>query len=255
MSDEKNEKSKKGIDLLVSYEKTNEDLKSIYNIDELKNNKDNYQKINVSHNLLTEINEFFIFPKLVYLDLSFNRIQKLENFSPLTELEILILSHNFIRDIYLALFPLKKLQHLDLSKNQIELEKSLVISALKENKELISLLLKDNINYDFQKTKFMCLEKLQKLNFLDGIKIVNDLNIDLNKDIKKAFITVKGIKGNDKKVSTLNEYIKFKMNDIKNNEKEYEENMNDNKERISQNIQKLNKGNKSSYYFFKYLYS
>ena len=255
MSDEKKEKNKKGIDLLVAYEKTNENLKTIVNIDELKNEKDKYQKINLSHNMLTEIKEFFIFPRLVYLDLSFNRIEKLENLSPLTELEILILSNNYIREIYRALFPLKKLQHLDLSKNQIEVEKSLVISALKENKELISLLLKDNINYDFQKTKFMCLEKLQKLNFLDGIKIVNDLNIDLNKDIKKAFITVKGIKGNDKKVSTLNEYIKFKMNDIKNNEKEYEENMNDNKERISQNIQKLNKGNKSSYYFFKYLYS
>ena len=254
MSDEKNEKSKKGIDLLVGYEKMNEDLKSIYNIDELKNNKDNYQKINVSHNLLTEINEFFIFPKLVYLDLSFNRIQKLENFSPLAELEILILSHNFIRDIYLSLFPLKKLQHLDLSHNQIDVDKSLVISALKENKELISLLLKDNLNYNFQNTKYQCLEKLQKLNFLDGIKIVNNLNIDLNKDIKKAFITVKGIKGNGKKISTLKEYIKFKMNDIKSNEKEYQENISDNKERINQNIKKLNKGDKSSYYFMKYLY-
>lgn len=255
MSDEKKENNKKGVDLLVAYEKTNENLKTIVNIGELINEKDKYQKINLSHNMLTEINEFFIFPRLVYLDLSFNRIEKLENLSPLTELEILILANNFIRDIYRALFPLKKLQHLDLSKNQIEVEKSLVISALKENKELISLLLKDNINYDFQKTKFICLEKLQKLNFLDGIKIVNDLNIDYNKDIKKAFITVKGIKGNDKKVSTLNEYIKFKMNDIKNNEKEYEENINDNKERINQKIQNLNKGSKSSYYFFKYLYS
>ena len=149
---------------------------------------------------------------------------------------------------------MKKLQHLDLSHNQIDVEKSLVISALKENQELISLLLNDNINYDFQTTKYLCLEKLQKLNFLDGIKIINNLNIDLNKDIKKAFITVKGIKGNGKKVSTLNEYIKFKMNDIKNNEKEYKENITDNKERINQNIQKLNKGTKSSYYFLKYLY-
>ena len=254
MSDEENEKSNKGIDSLVAYEKTNEDLKSIFNIDELINNKDNYQKINFSHNLLTEINEFFIFPKLVYLDLSFNRIQKLENFSPLSELEILILSNNFIREIYRALFPLKKLQHLDLSHNQIDVAKSLVISALKENKELISLLLKNNLNYDFQNTKYQCLEKLEKLNFLDGIKIVNNLNKDLNKNIKKAFITVKGIKGNGKKISTLKEYIKFKLNDINSNEKEYQENINDNRERINQNIQKLSKGNKSSYYFLKYLY-
>ena len=254
MSNEENEKSNKGIDSLVAYEKTNEDLKSIFNIDELINNKDNYQKINFSHNLLTEINEFFIFPKLVYLDLSFNRIQKLENFSPLSELEILFLSNNFIREIYRALFPLKKLQHLDLSHNQIDVAKSLVISALKENKELISLLLKDNLNYDFQNTKYQCLEKLEKLKFLDGIKIVNNLNIDLNKNIKKAFITVKGIKGNGMKISTLKEYIKFKLNDINSNEKEYQENINDNRERINQNIQKLSKGNKSSYYFLKYLY-
>ena len=29
----------------------------------------------------------------------------------------------------------------------------------------------------------------------------------INKDIKKAFITITGIKGNDKKISTLKEYI------------------------------------------------
>ena len=68
----------------------NEDLKTIVNIDELNNKKEKYQKINLSHNLLTEIKEFFIFPNLVYLDLSFNRIQKLEYLSPLTELEIII---------------------------------------------------------------------------------------------------------------------------------------------------------------------
>ena len=255
MSENDENKSKNKINLLESYEKTNEELKSIINIDELNNNREKYQKINLSHNLLTEINELFIFPNLVYLDLSFNKIEKLENLSPLSELEILILSNNFIKEIYRALFPLKKLQHLDLSQNRIDIENSSVISALKENKELISLLLKDNINYDFQKTKYLCLEKLQKLNFLDGIKIINNTNFDYNKDIKKAFIIVKGIKGNGKKISTLKEYIKFKINDIKNNEKEYEENINDTKEKINQNLKRLNKGCKSSSYFLKYLHS
>ena len=170
----------KGKNILETYEKTNEELKSIVNIDELINNNDKYQKINLSHNLLTEINEFFIFPRLIYLELSFNQIQKLENFAPLSELEILILSNNFIREIYRAFFPLKKLQHLDLSNNRIDIEKSSIISALKENKELFSLLLKDNINYDFQKVKFLCLEKLEKLTFLDAIRIVTNTNIDLD---------------------------------------------------------------------------
>ena len=255
MSEIAENKSKNKINLLEDYEKTNEQLKSIVNIDELNNNREKYQKINLSHNLLTEINELFIFPKLVYLDLSFNKIERLENLSPLSELEILILSNNFIKEIYRALFPLKKLQHLDLSQNRIDVENSSIISALKENKELISLLLKDNINYDFQKTQYLCLEKLEKLNFLDGIKIINNTTFDLSKDIKKSFIIVKGIKGNGKKISTLKEYIKFKMNDIKNNEKEYEENINENKEKINQNLKKFNEECKSSYYFLKYLHS
>ena len=243
----------KGNNILETYEKKNEELKSIVNIDELVNDNDKYQKIILSHNLLTEINEFFIFPRLIYLDLSFNQIQKLENFSPLSELEILILSNNFIREIYRAFFPLRKLQHLDLSHNRIDIPNSSIISSLKENKELFSLLLKDNINYDFQKIKFLCLEKLEKLTFLDAIKIVSNTNIDLNKKIKKAFVTVQGIKGNDKKICTLKDYIKFKKDDLKNNEKEYKENMDDNKERISQNISKLNQGTKSSYYFLNFL--
>ena len=243
----------KGNNILETYEKKNEELKSIVNIDELVNDNDKYQKIILSHNLLTEINEFFIFPRLIYLDLSFNQIQKLENFAPLSELEILILSNNFIREIYRAFFPLRKLQHLDLSHNRIDIPNSSIISSLKENKELFSLLLKDNINYDFQKVKFLCLEKLEKLTFLDAIKIVSNTNIDLNKKIKKAFVTVQGIKGNDKKICTLKDYIKFKKDDLKNNEKEYKENMDDNKERISQNISKLNQGTKSSYYFLNFL--
>ena len=255
MSEKEENKSKNKINLLEAYEKTNEQLKSINNIDELNNNCEKYQKINLSHNLLTEINELFIFPKLVYLDLSYNKIERLEYLSPLSELEILILSNNFIKEIYRALFPLRKLQHLDLSQNRIDVDNSSIISALKENKELISLLLKDNINYDFQKTKYLCLEKLEKLNFLDGIKIINNKTFDLSKDIKKSFIIVKGIKGNGKKISTLKEYIKFKMNDIKNNEKEYEENINENKEKINQNLKKINEECKSSYYFLKYLHS
>ena len=243
----------KGNNILETYEKKNEELKSIVNIDELVNDNDKYQKIILSHNLLSEINELFIFPRLIYLDLSFNQIQKLENFAPLSELEILILSNNFIREIYRAFFPLRKLQHLDLSHNRIDIPNSSIISSLKENKELFSLLLKDNINYDFQKVKFLCLEKLEKLTFLDAIKIVSNTNIDINKKIKKAFVTVQGIKGNDKKICTLKDYIKFKKDDLKNNEKEYKENMDDNKERISQNISKLNQGTKSSYYFLNFL--
>ena len=60
---------------------------------------------------------------------------------------------------------------------------------------------------------------------------------EVNKDIKKSFITIKGIKGDDKKIWTMNEYIKFKINDINKNKKEYEANINDNKEKI--NLKKI----------------
>ena len=243
-----------GINLLVPYEKTNSELKTIKDIDELNNDKEKIQKINLSHNLLSEIKEFFIFPKLVYLDLSFNRIYSLDSLSPLSNLEILILSNNYINDIYKSLYYLKKLQHLDLSKNRIDMNNSLIISSLKENPELISLLLKDNINYDFDKTKFLCLEKLSKLTFLDAVKI-SATTFDLNKPIKKCFVYAKDIKGNLKKIRTLKEYIKFKKNDFNNNEEEYDNNFKNNKEKIENNIQKLYNGYKSSYYFLKYLYS
>ena len=241
---------------LECYEKINANLISINNnkeLNELNKNKDKYQKINFSHNKLTDIQEFFIFSNLVYLDLSFNQIEKLKMLSPLKNLEILILSNNLIRNINTCLFPLKKLQHLDLSNNHIDMKNNIIINALKENIELISLLLYGNYNYNYEKTKYLCLENLNKINFLDSIKIINNKSQKkINKNDNKSFISVKGIKGNKKKISTLNEYIKFKFDDFNNNKKEYENNMKKTQQKNDDNIKELNNENKSSYYFLKY---
>ena len=247
--DEKKEISQ--LNKLEGFEKTNSELTTIKDIKELNDNKDKLQRITLSHNKLTDITELLIFPNLVYLDLSFNQIEKLKNLYSLQNLEILILSNNLLRNINTNLFPLKKLQHLDLSNNKIDMKTNIIINALKENTELISLLLFGNINYDFEQTKYLCLENLKKINFLDAIKIISDKKRKKRKNGHKTFVSVQGIKGNQKNISTLNEYIKFKLDDFKNNEKDYENNMRNNQQKCDYNIKELNKENKTSYYYFK----
>ena len=255
MEKEKDKDNKDEIDQLnklEGYEMTNAELTTIININDLNDKKDKYKKINLSHNKLTEIKEVFIFSNLVYLDLSFNYIEKLKNFSPLKDLEILILSNNLIKNINTNLFPLKRLQHLDLSNNKIDMKNNIVINALKENTELLSLLLFGNYNYDFEKTKYLCLESLKKINFLDSVKIINNTKTKKKNKKNKTFVSVHGIKGNQKNISTLNEYIKFKFDDIKNNEKYYEDNIKNNQQKNDDNMKELDGEIKSSYYFLKY---
>ena len=254
MKDKESEKNEiNQLNKLEGYEKSNEELTTISNIIELNENKDKYQRITLSHNKLTEIKELFIFPNLVYLDLSYNNIEKLKNLFPLKNLEILILSNNLLRGINTNLFPLKKLQHLDLSNNKIDMKNNIIINALKENEELISLLLFGNYNYNFEKSKYLCLENLKKINFLDAKKIISDKSKE-NKKKKniRAYISVQGIKGNQKNISTLNEYIKFKLDDFKNNEKNYQDNMKSNQQKYEQNLKELENENKTSYYYLKY---
>ena len=248
--DEKKEISQ--LNKLEGFEKTNSELATIKDIKEINDNKDKFQRISLAHNKLTDITELLIFPNLVYLDLSFNQIEKLKNLYPLQNLEILILSNNLLRNINTNLFPLKKLQHLDLSNNKIDMKTNMIINALKENTELISLLLFGNYNYDFEQTKYLCLENLKKINFLDAINIISDKKRKKNKNGHKTFVSVQGIKGNQKNVSTLNEYIKFKLDDFKNNEKDYENNMRNNQQKCGHNIKELDKENKTSYYYIKY---
>ena len=253
MKKEDDKKEINQLNKLEGFEKTNSELTTIKDIKELNDNKDKYQRITLSHNKLMDITELLIFPNLVYLDLSFNHIEKLKNLYPLQSLEILILSNNLLRNINTNLFPLKKLQHLDLSNNKIDMKNNIIINALKENTELISLLLFGNINYDFEQTKYLCLENLKKINFLDAIKIISDKKKrKKSKNGHKTFVSVQGIKGNQKNVSTLNEYIKFKLDDFKNNEKDYENNMRNNIQKCDNNIKALDKENKTSYYYIKY---
>ena len=88
--------------------------------------------------------------------------------SPLQNLEILILSYNNIKSIGFSFVALKKLQHLDLGFNLLEVNDGSLIKTLKFNPELISLVLSGNIDYNFETCKYICLEYLHKLDFLDN---------------------------------------------------------------------------------------
>lgn len=209
------------LDNLVSYENCKKNIESIDSIEYLNNNAEKIQKIKLSENNIVDISQFFKFKNLIYLDLSHNPLSKLENLSPLINMEILILSNNNLKSIGFNLVSLKKLQHLDLGFNLLEVNDGSLIKSLKFNTELISLVLNGNINYDFEKCKYTCLDYLMKIEFLDTVQIVEIKKKKI--DMKNTYVIIKGKGGKTKKVKKLNDYIKFKKQNMENHKKEYEE--------------------------------
>lgn len=271
----------KNIKESLTFEKQNQDLESISSFPELAEKHNSYIKIILSNNKLSEISEFFIFENLQYLDLSHNEIQKLESLSPLKDLQILILSYNQIKSIGMCLTHLSNLKHLDLGNNALDINDGITIKVLQYNSQLSSLVLINNKEYDFETAKYICLEFISNLIYLDGIKLIsnsvtrsieinkyskynnknknidnnNNYNfLDKNKKIEKTYIDVKDIKGNKIKISGLKDYIKFKKNDFLNNKDDYEKNFFDNKKAIQDKKMEFPQ-KKSSIYYFSYLNS
>ena len=234
------------LDELESYENTNKNIEDITVIDELMNKMEQIQKIKLSNNKISNISQFLNFSNLVYLDLGHNTLHKIENLSPLQNLEILILSYNNIKSIGFNLVALKKLQHLDLGFNLLEVNDGSLIKTLKFNPELISLVLSGNIDYNFETCKYICLEVLNKLDFLDTVQLVDSKK----KKYRSSYVEVKGSKGKKVKVRRLRDYIKFKQDDLKE-----KENGNDNsqKEKDEKYSPEMLEKNTSSYYYFQYL--
>ena len=234
------------LDELESYENTNKNIEDISVIDELINKMDHIQKIKLSNNKISNISQFLNFSNLVYLDLGHNTLHKIENLSPLQNLEILILSYNNIKSIGFNLVALKKLQHLDLGFNLLEVNDGSLIKTLKFNPELISLVLSGNIDYNFETCKYICLEVLNKLDFLDTVQLVDSKK----KKYRSSYVEVKGSKGKKVKVRRLRDYIKFKQDDLKEKENENE---NSQKEKDEKYSPEMLEKNTSSYYYFQYL--
>lgn len=236
------------LDNLFSYDNSSKNIESIEDVEYLNNNASKIQKIKLSDNKITDISQFFKFKNLIYLDLSHNPISKLDNLSPLINMEILILSNNNLKSLGFNLVSLKKLQHLDLGFNLLEVNDGSLIKSLKFNTELISLVLNGNINYDFEKCKYCCLDYLPKIEFLDTVQIVE---LKKPKTNLKAYVEIKGKGGKTKKCKKLNDYIKFKKADIEDNKNEYDEIAKKNKENSNM---KSNRA-ASSYYYLNLLNS
>ena len=236
------------LDELESYENTNKNIEDISTIDELMNKMEQIQKIKLSNNKISNISQFLNFSNLVYLDLGHNTLHKIENLSPLQNLEILILSYNNIKSIGFNLVALKKLQHLDLGFNLLEVNDGSLIKTLKFNPELISLVLSGNIDYNFETCKYICLEVLNKLDFLDTVQLVDTKK----KKYRSSYVEVKCPKGKKVKVRRLRDYIKFKQDDLKEKENE---NDNSQKEKDEKYSPEMLEKNTSSYYYFQYLNS
>ena len=221
------------LDELESYENTNKNIEDISTIDELMNKMEQIQKIKLSNNKISNISQFLNFSNLVYLDLGHNSLQKIENLSPLQNLEILILSYNNIKTIGF---------------NLLEVNDGSLIKTLKFNPELISLVLSGNIDYNFETCKYICLEVLNKLDFLDTVQLVDTKK----KKYRSSYVEVKCPKGKKVKVRRLRDYIKFRQDDLNQNE-----NNNDNseKEKDEKYSPETLEKNTSSYYYFQYLNS
>ena len=244
------------IDSPTEFVRQNEELRSINQFDELIKNCNNYKKIIFSHNKLSKISEFFIFKNVSYLDLSYNYFQKLEIIYNLENLQTLLLNNNSIQHLNMSLKYLINLTHLDLSNNILDMNDGISIKVLKYNINLRELLLKGNANYEFTKVKFICLESIKNLIYLDGQKIFG--NTRRNRSLQKSFVDVKGKRGNSKRICRLREYIEFKLYDIKDSKNEAEvEDENNKKDDIVKmfGLDKRSKEKNSSNYYFTYLSS
>ena len=236
------------LDELVSYENTNKNIEDISTLDQLINNVENIQKIKLSNNKISDITQFLPFLNLVYLDLGHNSLEKIKNMSPLQNLEILILSNNNIKSIGFSLVALKKLQHLDLGFNLLEVNDGSLIKTLKFNPELISLVLSGNVDYNFEICKYICLEHLSKLNFLDTNQLIENKKKQIK--LNSPYVQVQSNKGKKKKIRTLKDYIKFKQEDLKENEgNDNKENQETEKRYSPEELEK----NSSSYFYIEYL--
>lgn len=205
-------------------------------------------KLNLSKNQFYEITDDFLdFRNLVCLDMTENYLENITNLHYLVNLEILILSKNFISDIGNVLTSLQNLQFLDLCFNKL-IVNDLLVRTISQNKNLFSLSLRGNINYDFEKVKIKCLELTENLEILDTITIYHKRH---DKIIIDNHIDYKTKKGKKVKIKTLKDYMNVRIKDLEENnlfDNNESTNKNDFSEDISYNDRFIKKNNfKDSY--------
>jgi Leucine-rich repeat (LRR) protein len=191
---------------------SDQDIEDIEELAELYSEAENIEYLNLSINRIKAIPECVQeFINLKYIDLSRNELESIRNINQCISLEHLNLSNNLLKSTSEGFFNLKNLKHLDLSNNQLTIN-NYMINSFKYNKHLNSLSLHDNLNYDFNKTKFTCLETLLQLEILDNVVIFKQTK---NKSTPLT-CSFKGSTGKEVKVKSIKDYIKFKKEELNN---------------------------------------
>lgn len=250
------EKNQEPIEELELIQRDLESLSEKYISEE---NAEFLQKLNLNKNRFYEIPENFInFKNLVYLDMTENYLENITNIYYLGNLEVLILSKNFITSIGNVLTSLQKLQFLDLCYNKLVID-DMLIKTLAQNSNLFSLSIRGNENYDFEKVRIKCLENTKNLEILDTITIYNNNKITENL-LFNSTVDVKSKKGGKVKVKTLKDYMDFKIKDYEENEdsisndndSNFKGNKNKNKDTYIENLLMRNKRsiNPKSFYYY-----
>jgi len=229
---------------------TKKNLEDIAEI--IEDNYERFENLNFSCNNFKEISPIFQnFENLIYLDMSQNRISKIDNLYCCYKLEVLNLSCNQLKFISSNFNKLKNLTNLNLKYNQLFLNDSM-IKTFKDNPKLVSLSLEGNVNYNFEDIKYKCIDMLDKIQYLDDVKIFNRIQ---KKVLPPVNISVSMKKGNNVNIRKIKDYIKIKKKDYNENLKLYKTESNDVKSKtINNNYLKMygsapNNNLTSSYYF------
>eukprot|EP00439_Symbiodinium_sp_Y106_P026347 s6397_g3.t1 len=138
------------------------------------------QILNASRNMLTFVK--LVNPSLTEINLSHNELIKLPDFSSLTQLSKLLLSHNYIDDMLDQFGQLQKLRVLDLSSNRFFWRPTLFKKQLGhlERIHLEELRFWPNpFAEGFKEYQFITASTLTSLTSLDGFQIDSDLRFQL----------------------------------------------------------------------------
>ncbi|XP_072942307.1 uncharacterized protein [Epargyreus clarus] len=171
---------------------------SLIQVDDDQHVYKNLRKINLSHNVLTDISGaiFYSFKYLETLDLSYNNLATIDHytFEGLKSLKYLYLSHNSITDINSSFFRFVYLEELYLDNNDIEY----LLPRDFEKLERLQIL-----NLDFNKISRIEKDTFNGTVSLMTVKLHHNLLIYISKDAFTSTINLKAVDLSNNLLKTL----------------------------------------------------
>jgi len=172
------------------------------------------QQMNYSKNRIKNMDDsLFYLGNIIVIDLSHNLITKIQNLDNCLKLRYFNISNNHIQ-ILEGLYHLQQLEVLDVSYNNIKMD-DIFIKKIRFNKSLKSINLEGNPNYNFEELKYKILENVNTVCALDNIEIFKHRNKPKAKstsDFKLFFQYGNQHSITDKphNLKSVKDYIKFK---------------------------------------------